>query len=87
MSIIKSIKSFTRKYRKHDFDLLNPEPITLNISKATSNRRSINCIWNKYTCTKCGETLSLELWQMKDLPPAMSHGCNGFFDAASTERF
>lgn len=30
-----------------------------------------------YRCQECGETLSLDEWQMKDLPREIQFGCEG----------
>lgn len=59
-------------FRKHKYDLNNPIPMETDIWCHDNW-----LMYNKYFCTECGESLSLELWQMEDLPWSMSHGCKG----------
>lgn len=68
MEIINKIRT---KFRKHNFDLENPELIVLEVG----GKQSVK--FNRYKCTNCGTTLSLDLWQMKDLPFSMARGCKG----------
>jgi hypothetical protein len=52
--------------KKHKFDLDNP-----NTAECCGFR------FPQYICKKCGKTLCLDSWQMKQLPWSISHGCTG----------
>jgi hypothetical protein len=59
-------------FRKHDFDLDHPAHME-GIEASFPYRLS----WPVYSCKKCGKTMSLNRWQMEDLPFDMAHGCSG----------
>jgi len=63
---------FRSYFRSHNFDLENPETIKTGVLTASGE-----ITYPKSKCLKCGETLCLDLWQMKTLPRSMKYGCRG----------
>ncbi len=61
-------KKAQQELRNHDFDLNNSK-----VEKVTQNRTI-----EIFECKKCGQKISLERWQMKNLPFGLKHGCRGF---------
>jgi hypothetical protein len=66
-------ESFKTFFRKHDFDLDNSKKELVIVD--TKNRDVFS--YDKYVCSRCGETLALMQWQMKNLPWGMARGCKG----------
>jgi hypothetical protein len=66
MNWIKNYKNILTRYRKHNFDLNNPIIMKIEGTKYS---------YNKYICENCGYSLSLDHWQMLDLPFEMARGC------------
>ena len=60
-------KKLKVKFRKHDFDLENPQVVDSGI-----------LLFTKFICKNCGKSLCLDKWQMKKLPRAMAYGCNPY---------
>lgn len=56
------------KFRKHDFNFVSPLMIKVD---------GTNFYYYKYICKNCGYSLSLDEWQMRDLPFDMKRGCPG----------
>lgn len=64
MNILYRTIAFILRHKIHDFDLNNPEIVG-----------TMNYHWYKFKCKKCDKTLSLDMWQMRDLPYSMKIGC------------
>lgn len=58
------LRALITKQKLHEFDLLNPR--FKNVSGYS---------FPVYHCKNCGKELSLELWQMMNLPWNMKIGC------------
>lgn len=58
-------------FRKHNFKPVIDETCVI-IANGDEVYR-----FPKYVCSKCGDTLRLEEWQMRALPWGMARGCRG----------
>jgi len=56
---------------KRDFDLQHPEIIDTGVRRP--NGETIK--YTKFFCKNCGVSLSLDEYQMKELPRKMAYGC------------
>ena len=61
-------------FRKHEFDLENPQIIQTVFLKEDGKPYTFNI----YVCSACGKSHNLDLWQMKELPWSMARGCKGY---------
>lgn len=62
-------KKLIQKFRKHEFNLQNPQ-----VENLFGNARYS---YEKYVCKKCGEVLYFHSYKDKRIPFNMSHGCYG----------
>ncbi len=60
--------------RRHDFDLEHPETV---VTTTPSMISGLPYAYHRFHCRRCGATLALDLWQMKNLPRSMQYGCKG----------
>lgn len=65
--MIKQIKEFIQANKRHKFVRMSDANIQVDDVKGYS----IPC----YQCSRCGNTLHLDPWQMDDLPSSMKRGC------------
>jgi hypothetical protein len=74
---MKLIKNIKKHFKKHQFDLDNPEIVHINLKdiglSTTDNLRTFSI----FKCINCDAELYLDREDMDNLPRQMSHGCPG----------
>ena len=63
------------RFRKHDYSIEGLVEIGIPMRGDDGVFRPVQYI--EFTCSKCGDIITLNRRQMKILPRSMSHGCPG----------